>query len=703
MLAMSERLSENAKDSAVPMLWFGQSSKAGDEFANNNAKSGPFELHSVYIPSSIDKLYYGGFCNDTIWPLFHYFPFISVFDKDTYAAYVEANKIFAEAIIKHLQPGDFLWVHDYQLFLLPELVRQATTGVKIGFFLHIPFPSTEIYRIIPRPWREAILRGMLGADLLGFHTFDYTYHFMRCVSRILGIETSENWLYPEGRTVRADTFPISIDYKKFSDAASSKAVKKRVAEMRHSLGDLRIIFSLDRLDYTKGFLQRIAAYGHFLETYPEHRGKVVFHMIMVPSRDTMDRYRNMKKEIDSAVGSLNGRFGTISWTPILYQYRSVSFEELVACYRQSDVALITPIRDGMNLVCKEYVACQSEEKPGVLILSELAGAAAELSEALLINPMDQEEIAVSLHAAIVMPALDKLNRMRRMQERIRNYNVVSWGKDFFRSIAEVNVEQEKRDVNELKDPSKYPFIEKYVNASRKIIFLDYDGTLVPLERFPDLATPGAALKESLARLASISCNEIVVISGRSREFIDKWLGELPLHLVAEHGGCIRKTGEAWVSEEIPDNGWKAEVLSIMDRYVERCTGSFIEEKQSSLAWHYRNVQKEFGLARSHELKDEIRSWVLKNNSFQMLEGHKVIEVKRSGYDKGTAALRFLADKNHDFVLAIGDDRTDEDLFRAMPQDAVTIKVGLTSSIARYNLRNQKQVIRLLDELGLKGC
>ncbi len=697
MLPLAKKISAE-KNGNIPLIWFGQSTKEEDEFENIKDDSNPFELHSVYIPPSTDKLYYGGFCNNAIWPLFHYFPFISVFDKDSFSAFREANTLFAEAIIKKLLPGDCLWIHDYQLFLLPELIRKSIKDITIGFFLHIPFPSTEIFRVMPKPWRESILKGMLGADLIGFHTFDYTYHFMRCVSRILGIETVENWLYLDERTVRADTFPISIDYAKFHNTALSKHIDQKIFDLSKSINNKKIIFSVDRLDYTKGFLQRISAFGHFLKVFPEFRQQVVFHMIMVPSRDTIDRYQQMKKDIEAAVARVNGEYGCMEWTPILYQYRSVPFDDLVAFYKQSDVALITPMRDGMNLVCKEYIACQTEDKPGVLILSELTGAASELSEALLINPMDQEEIAFTIHEALNMQTSEKLSRIKKMQSRISRYDILAWGKDFLNGLVSTSSEQERRAIHELRNADEYPFLRDYKNAKNRLIFLDYDGTLVPIEKFPELAVPHGNIKETLRSLSADYRNTVVIVSGRSREFIDLWLGDLPINLIAEHGACAKLSGKEWVTETPLDNEWKHEILSIMDRYVERCTGSLIEDKPSSLTWHYRNVQKEFGLGRSHELKDELHAWVRRNPSFQVLEGNKVIEVKRVGYDKGSAALKYLDNKSHDFIIAVGDDKTDEDLFRAMPAEAVTIKVGLTASIARYNLRNQRLVIKLLEKL-----
>lgn len=696
MLALAKRLSQPGQTESN-LLWFGESSRPDEDFKRGISSASPFELHSVNIPPALDRLYYNGFCNDTIWPLFHYFPFLAVYDDSYYPAYEKANQIFADTMIPHIRPGDFVWINDYQLFLLPKMIRHKIPDVTIGFFLHIPFPSFELFRLLPKPWREGILRGLLASDLIGFHTFDYTRYFLQCVTRILDYETAVNWIYAEDRVVRADAFPIGIDFQRFALAARSIKAEHHIAKIRDQLPGIRIVFSVDRLDYTKGFLQRLEAFGEFLDRYPDHRGKVVFYMVTVPSRESIDRYKNMKKEIEATVGRINGAYGTLGWTPIIYQYRSLSFEELVACYRLSDVALITPLRDGMNLVCKEYIACQDQDA-GVLILSEMAGAAAELSDALLINPFDRKEIATALDHALSMPLEEKKRRSTRMKNRLRRYDILKWAQDFFGSMEVVRLEQEKRRIKTLTLPLIREVVHRFRTATRAVLFFDYDGTLVPLQKFPEQAAPGTELYEALKQLALQANTDLVIVSGRKREVLNDWLGGLPVYLIAEHGASFRDKDGSWDEPLQAGPEWKPDILSILERFVERCTGSFIEEKTNSLAWHYRNVQPEFALARAYELKEELKAWILKNNVFQILEGHKVIEIKRTGYDKGTAALRFFQGQKADFILAIGDDRTDEDLFATLPKEAITIKVGLTQSLATYNMKNPQQVLNLLRQL-----
>jgi trehalose 6-phosphate synthase/phosphatase len=674
-----------------------QSNRTGDGGAQNSLNS-KYQLVPVAIDENTNEKYYGGFCNDLIWPLFHYFPSLVVHDERYFESYVTANNLFVEKIKTIVQPGDFIWIHDYQLFLLPDLIRKVLPSANIGFFLHIPFPAYEVFRNMPRPWRDAILRGMLGADVIGFHTYDYSQYFLRTVSRLLGNEITMNTVAVDDRVVKVDAFPIGIDYDKFHDAATkSKEVDAEKQKILSMLQGKKLIFSVDRLDYSKGLLQRLEAFECFLETYPEWIEKIVFNMVVVPSRDTIPQYQHMKREIESAVGRINGKHSSMAWRPIIYQYKSLSFNELVALYDISLVGLITPLRDGMNLVAKEYVACQITEK-GVLILSEMAGAAAELSEAILINPADKREVADALNKALLLPLRDRTILISRMQRRIKNYTVFTWAKDFLDSLEVIKKEQELRRVNLLTASIESDIMAKFRNASQRVIFLDYDGTLVPFSRIPEMAIPGAQTLKQLKLLAENQKNAIVLISGRDKDFLQEWFGAINVYLIAEHGAFHKSPGGEWQCAIDPDQGWKPAFAQVLQRYTDHCNGSFTEEKFSSLAWHYRNSPPEMGQMKAKELKEELRTLVAHENKLHVIEGNMVVEVKKTGYDKGIAALKFINDRKFEFIAAIGDDRTDEDIFRSLPADAVTIKIGMTTSIAKYNLTNQREVSRFITRL-----
>jgi trehalose 6-phosphate synthase/phosphatase len=657
-----------------------------------------YQLAPVAIEQSIDDKYYGGFCNDCIWPLFHYFPSMVVHDESYFENYIIANKLFADKIKSVIQPDDFIWIHDYQLFLLPELLRKVLPSANIGFFLHIPFPTFEIFRILPKHWRDAILKGMLGADLIGFHTSDYSQYFLGSVSRLLGLDVTMNSVMAGDRIVKVDAFPIGIDYEKFNNAAkNSKEVEIEKQKILSGLQDKKLIFSVDRLDYTKGLLFRLESFEYFLEIYPEWIGKIVFNMVVIPSRDTILQYQNMKREIDAIVGRINGKYSTMAWRPIIYQYRSLSFNELVALYDLSLVGLITPLRDGMNLVAKEFVACQVT-KMGVLILSEMAGAASELSEAILINPTNKKDVANAINKALVMPLRNRTVRLARMQKRIKNYTVFSWAKDMLDSLEAIKKEQELRRVNIITPAIESGIITGFNKASHRAIFLDYDGTLVPFSKIPELATPDSLTLSQLKDLAANPKNTVILISGRDKNFLEEWFGTLNVHIIAEHGAFQKSPGTGWTCAIDPDQGWKTAFVPIMQRYTDHCTGSFIEDKFSSLAWHYRNSPAEKGLIKAKELKEELRALVAHENKLHVLDGNMVVELKKSGYDKGFAALKFIADKKFDFIIALGDDRTDEDIYRSLPPDAVTIKIGITTSIAKYNLADQNEVSKIIGRL-----
>ena len=526
---------------ARDVVWVGKSDDDLKKLPQVQKQAGPFELVPVTIESRLDDKYYGGFCNDTIWPLFHYFPAMVNYDPGLFEAYRKAHKLFFDQVIKILRPTDMVWIHDYHLMLLPQMIRRHVPEAQIGFFLHIPFPAFEVFRTMPRLWREAILRGILGSDVAGFHTFDYAQYFIRAVGRTLGIETTPTVIATNEHTVRVEAFPLGIDYRRFHEAVHQPEAEKERQKLRRTLGSRKLIFSIDRLDYSKGLLPRLQGFEQFLARYPHWRQKIVFNMVVIPSRETIARYQEMKKEVEATVGWINGKYGSLNWSPVVYEYRSLSFPEMVALYSLSDVALITPIRDGMNLVAKEYLACQVDT-PGVLVLSEMTGTSAELTEAILVNPIDRPEVASAIAEALEMPETQRRNRLQRMQSRLQAYDITAWATDFFNAMELAGRHRDSRKVRFVDLQLENRILDQYRQASRRIIFLDYDGTLVPFSENPEAAVPDESLSRRLERLTADSRNTCAIVSGRRREFLDKWFGALPLILVAEHGAYIRRPG-----------------------------------------------------------------------------------------------------------------------------------------------------------------
>jgi len=649
----------------------------------------------VFLTEAEIRDYYEGFSNSTLWPTFHYFSQFATYEDAHWQAYVAANEKFCEAVLAQAGPDDTIWVHDYQLLLLPEMLRRARPQATIGFFLHVPFPSYELIRVLP--WGAALLRGMLGADLIGFHTYGYMRHFFSAVSHLLGLSTQNGQVENGARTVLVDAFPMGIDYQRYAEAAASEAAQAHERTYREALRGGRVVLSVDRLDYTKGIAQRLRAFEQLLVRHPEWAGEVSLLMVVVPSRDQVAEYAALKEEIDELVGRINAQHSSISWHPIHYFYRAFPFEELAALYRLADVALITPVRDGMNLVAKEFVACKVDQR-GVLILSERAGAARELSDALLVNPTDLNQMVEAMHEALRMPENEQVTRMASLQALVQQYDVFAWTKLFMDRLAYSKIKQHTLATDALDAEAHAQLLRDYQAAPSRLLLLDYDGTLVGFQANPQRAQPDAELLDLLGALAANAQNRVVIISGRDRTTLEKWLGHLPLDFIAEHGVWLRRAGEDWSLFQELRADWKREMRPLLDLYVRRTAGSFIEEKDYSLVWHYRRADADLGAVRARELMSHL-TFMTSNTDLQVLEGNKVIELKNAGINKGTAAARWVSTEQPDFILAIGDDRTDEDTFGALPAEAYTLKVGgAPRSLARYSVSSSAEVRKLLQRL-----
>jgi trehalose 6-phosphate synthase/phosphatase len=649
----------------------------------------------VFLSTADVRGFYAGFSNGTLWPLFHLFPRYAEFDQKYWDAYERVNRAYCDAVVDAVQPGDVVWIQDYQLLLLPGMLRERLPDATIGFFLHIPFPNPEVFRILP--WRREILQGLLGADVIGFHTYDYVRSFLSSARRVLGLEEQYGRLLVDGRMVTADAFPMGIDYERYRRGADSPNARARAARIAAADEGRKIVLSIDRLDYTKGIPERLQAYDEFLDRYPEWRGRVTLVCVAVPSRTRVEEYRRLKERVERLVGSINGKHGTIDWVPVRYLYRSLPFQALSGMYAAADVALITPLRDGMNLIAKEYVAARGSNG-GVLVLSETAGAAGELAEALQVNPYDLEGTVEALRAALTMPMAEQLERMTAMRRLVSSYTVFRWSDEFLGALERVKAQQLGYEEHLLHPPARERLVDAYRKAERRLLMLDYDGTLVPFAPTPDRAAPGARLRDLLHRLASNPRNGVVVISGRERASLEEWLGDLPLDMVAEHGAWLRGSSGVWRTAEPVSDEWKPRVRPALDLFVDRTPGTFVEEKDFSLAWHYRAIHPAQGLVRAVEMK-EMLSGIAGDLDLTILEGNRVIEIKPARVSKGTAAHRWMNGPGEDsFVLAMGDDRTDEDMFEMAADHAWTIKVGAGSTHAHFSVRGVADVHSLLAEL-----
>lgn len=677
--------------------WPGIPSEKLTPTARNEAsqKLADQNCYPVFFSEEDIKNYYDGFCNKTIWPLFHYFPLRTIYEDKYWQAYKRANVAFCEAVLKTTQPEDCIWIHDYQLMLLPQMLREKLPTAQIGFFLHIPFPSFELFRLLP--WRNELLSGILGADLIGFHTYDYVRHFLSSVCRIAGFEHHTlGQLTVSNRLVKVDAFPMGIDYQRYSQAVERPKVQREVADLRKKVGDRRVIISIDRLDYSKGIIQRLEAFDLFLSQNPEYKGTVTLILLAVPSRTAVDDYRTLRNQLEALVGRVNGEHGSLGWVPVWYLYREVPFDRLAALYNLADVALITPLRDGMNLISKEFVATKTSGR-GVIILSEMAGAASELGEAIIINAHDKGSIVAAIKEALEMPLEEQARRNKLMQKRLSRYDFTRWASDFLGSLSDLKQSQQALSVRQLTEPNKRELISTYAASRNRLILLDYDGTLVDFVGRPEQAQPDEELLTLLKAMAEDSRNRLVIISGRDKGTLADWFDNLDIALVAEHGAWIREKGQQWEATEPLRNDWQDAVRPILELYVDRTPGSFIEEKDFSLVWHCRRTAPELANVRTQELRDAVLN-LTENLDVGVFEGSDILEIKTVGVNKGRATEFWLAKRNWDFILAAGDDYTDEDMFAVLPAWAHSVKVGRSISKARFNVSSVAEVRLLLKDL-----
>jgi trehalose 6-phosphate synthase/phosphatase len=678
-------------------LWIGW---PGDLFRFDSAQRARIENQlrdlrtvPVHLTASEISRYYEGFSNSVLWPLFHY-----ITDKiqrdawKSWRTFMEVNWRFAQSVSEQYRPGDLIWVHDYQLALVPGILRRLIPDARIGFFLHIPFPSSEVFRILP--WRAEILRGLLGADLVGFHTHSYLRHFERTVLHVLNLESDGERIFDGDRQIRLGVFPMGVDFDYFSRLASDPAVVKEFSYMREKSGERKLIVGVDRLDYTKGLARRMLAFERLLERDPSLRKKVRFIQVVVPSRMKVDSYASLRLELDEIVGRINGAYASATSVPIHYMYRSVPLKQLVALYRAADVMLVTPLRDGMNLVAKEFVASR-EDNDGVLILSEFAGASAELAESIQVNPYDLDHVALSIRRALSMPAEERRTRMQALRRRVQAYNCYHWAETFIGVLQSVGSEVAPAAASsdfEIED-----LLNRLRRADELLLFLDYDGTLMPFAGTPDLAAPDAELKDLLLRLARRPGTKVHLLSGRSRKTIEQWFGDLPIGLHAEHGFWSRPVPEAaWEAVQWGVTEWKDKILPLLEQFTEETPGSLIEDKTTGVAWHYRMADPDHGARQAERLGQRLAE-TLRDTPAELLPGDKVIEARLRGVNKGIIASRLVSGSDA-LVLAMGDDRTDEDLFNAMPPTGVTIHVGPNPSRAKYRLRDTTAARDLLSRL-----
>ena len=677
--------------------WIGWPGIASDDLTNQEKeqiinKLAEYNYQPVFLSQKQVDDFYTGYSNTVLWPLFHSLSKERVEPKKRRAwwqTYRKVNKLYADAVLGLSTDDSRIWIHDYQLLLVPEMIRAQRLDITPGFFLHIPFPPVKIFTKLPE--HKKLLKGLLGADLIGFHTPGYVNDFLaNCEAVGYQVSGSER-VQTEERIVKVSHFPMGIDYQKYATAAKSRAVKAAMRRYKRRYKGLKVIAAVDRLDPSKGLVERLEAYQKFLAIEPAMHGKVVFSMVAAPSRTSVPAYRRLTKQLAALVKTINKKYGTATWQPVDYINRAVPFEEVAALFRVADVAFIAPLRDGMNLAAKEFVA--SSRKNGVLILSQTAGAAEELQDALIVNPKQPDSVVEALQQALGMRKRELRRRLKSMKQQLSSHTVQDWAKDFVQSLQQP-VPGARPRTHTLNRHLKAQLIREYQGARKRLLLLDYDGSLVPFSKDFKQATPPKSVVQLLERLASDRLNDVVLISGRSSTDLSEWFGHLPISLVAEHGAAMRRAGNKnWQTIERSDNDWKRLLLPILEKYAARTPGARVEVKSHSLVWHYRAAQAYYAQKSTVNIKRGLKP-IIKKYGLEVMQGNKVIEIKNPMVSKGMAAQRWLA-HGYDFVLAIGDDRTDEELFAIVPDGTWSVKVGRRRTLARFRVGSYKDIVALL--------
>ncbi len=662
-----------------------------------------WKYRPVFPDPKLYDLYYNGGCNDVLWPLLHYQPELVSFQRESWQAYREVNQLIANEIAEIAEKSDLIWIHDFHLFLVPKLLKAARPELRTGFFLHVPFPSSEVFRQLPV--REEILDSLLQADLVGFHDYSYLRHFSSTLMRLLGLESGFLSVKRAGRTTRLGVFPVSIDTEKFVRRSREPKVRQLAKEMRSSKSiDHFMFLGVDRLDYMKGIDLKLKAFRAMLRMFPQYREKVSLLQIAVPTRTGVPVYMKLARETARLVGEINGEFSTPNWAPIHYIYSSIDNDKLIALYKAADGLIVSSKRDGMNLVALEYIASQDTERPGLVLLSEFAGAISSMSHAIAMNPWDLEDTARKMQLAIEMPRAERTQRLQTMQAYLDRYSSTDWAASFITELEkqEPSERDEGPPVIEMSHATLSSLRDRVLASSprRVALLLDYDGTLVPIEQSPELAVLTPQLKNELRKIMSYPWLDLVVVSGRDGRFLNNQFGDLPVFLAAEHGAKtfdpVKGRWQRTISRS--RSSWYSTALKIITDYTARVPNSQVEKKHYSIAWHYRQSPHEYGEFQARKLAEELELG-LANLPVSILRGKKVIEARAIDADKGMFAASYLERASDGTVpIAFGDDRTDEDMFVALKNRGLTVKVGAGQSAADFALASQVQTLPFLHSL-----
>ncbi|KAG0742219.1 hypothetical protein G6F57_010744 [Rhizopus arrhizus] len=673
------------------------------------------------VPIFLDEKshgHYEGYCKQVLWPLFHYLVQStsngSLVEKSQWSDYVAVNRQFADTIIENYQPNDIIFINDYHLLLVPEMIREKLPEAAIGIFIHATFPSSEIFRCLQT--RKEILNGILGANLVGFQTYSYARHFISSCTRVLGCETTQVGVNHHGAQILVGTFPIGVDCNRVTQFCKQPGVLPKMDAIRDMHSGKKIIAGRDKLDSTKGILQKLHAFETFLRDYPEWHHKVVLIQVATPTHGDHSR---LEAKISETVSHINGKYGSLQHTPIHYYHQDIDRDEYYALLSVADLALITCSRDGMNTTSFEYTLCQHQKsEPGQLILSEFAGTAGSMGAAILVNPWDYAEVAKSMNDALVMSLDEKVTRHEQLYKHVTSRTADFWAHSFVKQLVTVSQQQ---DLQSHATPTldNQKLLDDYRTSKKRIMFFDYDGTLTPIVAMPSDATPSLEMIRALQILCHDPNNIIWVISGRDQATLDDWIGSniQKINLSAEHGCYIKSVdSDGWESiVDGLDMSWKADVIEIFDYYTERTQGSFVEHKKSSITWHYRQADAEYGAFQAKECQNHLENAIVSKYPVEILVGKKNLEVRPMSINKGEIVKRILSkNPNTDLVICAGDDKTDEDMFRALSSIhqkasgiwpapnahlySITVGPSEKKTFANWHVNTPQEIIQMLESL-----
>lgn len=605
-----------------------------------------------------------------LYPLLHYkqrAPTDGRSERKWWADYQRLNELVGDRILETYTPGDIVWIHDYHLFLLPGILRQKVPNIYIGFFLHSPFPSSEFVRCLSK--RKDILTGVLGANMIGFQSFSYSRHFSSCCTRILGFDSNSAGVDAYGAHVAVDVFPIGIDASAVQkEAYGDPDVDETIKGISRIYAGKKIIVGRDRLDSVRGVAQKLMAFEMFLERYPEWRDKIVLIQVTTPTsveEAKEDSEAKIASQISNLVATINGRYGSISFSPVQYYPQYLSRREYFALLRVADVGLITSVRDGMNTTSLEYIACQRSNQ-GPLILSEFSGTAGSLSSAIHINPWDLGGVASAIHEALTMSFPKRAAQHAKLYKHVTSHTVATWSKQYLNRLLTNLSSFDQSIATPALD--KVQLLTQYRKARKRLFMFDYDGTLTSIVKDPQAAIPSDRVLRTIKTLAADPKNAVWIISGRDQVFLDEWMGHISeLGLSSEHGCFMRKPrSDDWENlTEKADMGWQKEVMEIFQHYTERTQGSFIERKRVALTWHYRRADPEYGAFQAKQCRKDLENTVAKHWDVEVMAGKANLEVRPTFVNKGSIASRLVEEystgtgQSPELVLCMGDDFTDE--------------------------------------------